>query len=172
MPINLELKARCSSLERAEEQARGAGAEERGLLRQTDTYLKSLNRRLKLRETEGESAELIAYERGEESDERWSNYTKVTIADPARFHEAAEKSGVLVVVRKERKLYLYRGARIHLDRVEGLGSFIEFEVPSEGEVDPQVLMKELRRIFGVHAKDIVKGSYSDILLEKTSHIKS
>jgi predicted adenylyl cyclase CyaB len=171
VPTNLELKAHCSSLSRAEEQARKAGAEERALLRQTDTYLKARNRRLKLRETEGESAELIAYERAEDSLERWSEYTKVTIADPARFHEAAEKAGVLVVVRKERKLYLYRGARIHLDSVEGLGSFIEFEVPSDGAADPPTLMKELRKIFGVREKDIERGSYSDLLLAKSSHAK-
>ena len=40
----------------------------------------------------------------------------------------AKALGVRVRVDKSRRVYLYRGARIHLDRVASLGSFVEFEV--------------------------------------------
>jgi adenylate cyclase class 2 len=170
VPTNLELKARLSSRARAEDRARGVGAEECEILRQTDTYFIVPRGRLKLRETEGKIAELIAYERAEDADERWSKYKKAEIVDPHGFKDTvAFNVGILAVVRKERKLFLYRGARIHLDEVEGLGSFIEFEVPSDGGENPLTLMQELRAIFQVAENDIEKGSYSDLLLSKSSH---
>ena len=39
--------------------------------------------------------------------------------------------GVETVVRKTREVYLVDGARIHLDRVAGLGTFVEIEVLME-----------------------------------------
>ncbi len=173
MPTNLELKAHVGSPSRAEAQARGAGAEECEILRQTDTYFIVPRGRLKLRETEGKTAELITYERSEDTDERWSKYEKSEIADARGFKATvAGNAGILAVVRKERKLFLYKGARIHLDEVEGLGSFLEFEVPSGGREDPVTLMQELRTIFQVGENDIEKGSYSDLLLEKSSRAES
>ena len=126
-----------------------------------------------MREIAGIGAELVQYERGEASSERWSRYVKVGVPDPEAIGRAlTDALGVLTVVRKERKLFMYKGARIHLDQVEGLGSFIEFEVPSDGQENPAVLMKELRRIFRVDEKAIEKGSYSDILFAKSSRAES
>jgi predicted adenylyl cyclase CyaB len=169
VPTNLELKAHVASRTRAEDQARGAGAEECGVLRQTDTYFRVQTGRLKLRETAGSGAELVQYERREDANERWSSYRKIDVSDPDVLRTAlADALGLLTVVRKERKLFLYRGARIHLDEVERLGSFIEFEVPSDGRENPVHLMQELRKIFQVDENDIEKGSYSDLLLAKSS----
>ena len=39
----------------------------------------------------------------------------------------AAAHGVAGVVTKRRRLFLYRNVRIHLDDVEGLGSFVELE---------------------------------------------
>ncbi len=64
-------------------------------------------------------------------------------------------------------LFLYRGARIHVDRVEGLGDFLEFEIPGDIECDPDQLMAELRLKFQVEEAVTVAGSYCDLLLEKS-----
>lgn len=173
MPTNLELKARLSSLRRAADQARSAGAEEVGVLVQTDTYFRAQRGRLKLREMGDGAAELVQYERKEDSSERWSVYRKVEVSNAGLLREAlAEALGVLTVVRKERRLFRYRGARIHLDNVEGLGAFIEFEVPTGNEEDPVLLMKDLRRIFEIAENTIEKGSYSDLLCAKSSSSES
>jgi adenylate cyclase class IV len=59
--------------------------------------------------------------------------------------------------------------RIHLDRVDGLGDFIEFEgvVDSDGDGDLErfeKLLTELRHSFGIGEGDLLEGSYSDLLL--------
>ena len=54
--------------------ARALGAELWGDLRQTDTYFNVPSGRLKLRETAGLQAELIAYERDEDAADRTSDY--------------------------------------------------------------------------------------------------
>ena len=97
---------------------------------QTDTYFRIKSGRLKLREFANGKAEMIFYHRNEKRGRRWSYYSILNISEAkntkAFFKEAF---GIDVVVRKTRHVYYYRGeARIHLDRVKGLGMFIEFEV--------------------------------------------
>lgn len=77
--------------------------------------------------------------------------------------------GITVVVSKERRLFFSKGVRIHLDRVDRLGNFIEFEgLAADGEdikhfEDP---LTDLRQAFGVRDEDLVGGSYSDQLGRK------
>jgi adenylate cyclase class 2 len=167
MPTNLELKARFPSSEEACGFARACGAIFQGILVQRDTYFCVPRGRLKLREFAEGSAELIYYERPEESLERYCRYTKEPVGNAARVaHVLNEAFGTLAVVQKRRRLFLYRGARIHVDEVEGLGSFVEFEVP--GEESPQVLstMRELRAAFSIRDAMVVRSSYSDMLFAK------
>jgi predicted adenylyl cyclase CyaB len=69
-------------------------------------------------------------------------------------------------VRKRREILLLDNVRIHLDEVEGLGSFIEFEVVvGEGETEARCVARaeELLQAFGVKASDLVSGSYADLV---------
>ena len=43
--------------------------------------------------------------------------------------------GTLVTVTKRRHLLLWEGVRIHLDEVEGLGSYLELEAVAEPDSD-------------------------------------
>ncbi len=59
------------------------------------------------------------------------------------------------------------GVRIHLDRVDGLGDFIEFEAVVADGQDLKAsapLLADLRRSFGIRDEDLLGGSYSDLLL--------
>ena len=167
MPTNLELKARYPSPREAQACAAALGASRSGLLIQQDTYFRIPRGRLKLREAEGETAELIYYERTEESAERWSRFTREPVTAPAGLvHVLTDAFGVLAVVRKRRELYIFRDARIHIDDVEGLGTFVEFEVTG-GETPASVAtMRELRNAFGIGEESVIKVSYSDMILEK------
>jgi predicted adenylyl cyclase CyaB len=165
MARNLELKARIRSVDRAEAAATACGAAFAEILRQVDTYFNVPRGRLKLRIIEGEGAELIFYERGEDREERWSIYENIPIPEPAKFRAVLEGAlGVKVVVRKTRVLYKYHQCRIHIDTVERLGSFVEFEVPDSGVVESEALMKVLREVFEIAPGDIVQASYSDLIL--------
>ena len=59
------------------------------------------------------------------------------VAAPDELAEALDAAlGTVVVVSKRRRLFLWEGVRIHLDEVDGLGSFVEFEavLPDAGDL--------------------------------------
>ncbi len=168
MPLNLELKASIPSPEKARAAATRCGAHYEGILLQEDTYFSVPHGRLKLREIAGQGAELIFYERPEVTSERWSTYSRQVIAEPALMKaQLSSALGVRVVVRKKRTLYLLGATRIHIDDVEGLGTFLEFEVPVTDEQDASEQMQQLREQFGVTEGAIFKASYSDLISAKT-----
>jgi predicted adenylyl cyclase CyaB len=161
---NLEFKARIASIEEAESCARALGAEKRELLLQRDTYFSVPQGRLKLRELGEHHAELIAYQRADAAGERWSSYTRYPVNDPATLRTLlADALGVVTEVKKRRQLYMLENARIHLDMVEGLGPFVEFEVVGEETDRTQPLMRRLREGFGFAEEDGIAGSYADMM---------
>ena len=166
MPTNLELKARITSLRTAERTACNLHARRIGILRQRDIYYRVTKGRVKLRITHGAGAELIVYSRSNARSARYSDYHILPISSPETVHRLNKTFfGVLVEVRKNRILYLYKNARIHIDRVSRLGSFIEFEViVGKSTKQARELMKQLKRAFEIRKHNIVGGSYSDLLL--------
>lgn len=169
MPKNLELKARVASIETARDAANRTGARFEATLVQTDTYFKVPYGRLKLREISGRSAELIYYDRTEKADERWSTYTRLPLSDARQLHRVLANSlGVTAVVRKTREVFRYQATRIHLDQVEGLGTFIEFEVQDSEEAESRNEMEILRVAFGVVPASIIRTSYADMLMERAN----
>ncbi len=160
---NLETKARDAQPARSLELALGVGAEDRGEIEQRDTYFAGTAGRLKLREqTPGES-ELIQYRRADAAGPRASDFRIVPAADADALREALDAAlGTLVVVEKRRRLLLWEGVRIHLDEVEGLGSFIELEAPEEAGAEV-AKVERLRSELEIGAP--IPGSYSDLLLE-------
>ncbi len=172
---NVELKARLplGSLERARATVRALGASDGGEERQLDTYFRlagspAARLRLKARETADRAPEIIAYRRADEPSSRLSDY-HIVRGDVLGMKEVlAEVLGVSVVVDKRREVWIWRNVRIHLDRVEGLGEFIEFEaVLSEGEDEGESFARiaELARRFEIADSDRIRTSYGDLLLE-------
>jgi adenylate cyclase class 2 len=165
LPRNLEIKSRVDDLVATEETAQAIGAEYRGIARQVDTYFCAERGRLKLREIDHEKAELIYYVRSEKNIRRWSEYEvfPVLVGDAGKLKAMLSRSiGVAAVVSKRRRLYMFENARIHIDTVDHLGDFLEFEVMMEkGERQAKRLLEHLMKAFGVKQKDCVKVSYSD-----------
>jgi predicted adenylyl cyclase CyaB len=165
---NLELKARDPDPDRSVAACAAVGAIEEGIREQSDTYFEVAAGRLKLREEPGGVAELIAYQRPDEPQSRESRYWRVPVGDPVELRAAlASTLGVKAVVAKHRRLYRLDGAQIHLDDVQGLGSFIEFELDAPLDSDlleQQQRLSELRQAFQIDDRDLVAGSYSDLVL--------
>ena len=110
------------------------------MLRQRDTYFRARSGRLKLREEEPGGAVLIQYDRPDAADARESRYRLTRVQDPDDLRASLDAAlGTLVVVDKERHLLLWDGVRIHLDTVDGLGSFVELEgvAPPESDLGPE-----------------------------------
>jgi homotetrameric cytidine deaminase len=167
--VNVELKARDPDPEATQAGALALGAVEAGVLVQRDTYFAGRDGRLKLREQDGERPELIAYRRPDSADASESTYVLAPVADADALAEALDAAlGATVVVAKRRQLLLWEGVRIHLDEVEGLGSFVEFEavVPDAGDLDTaRAKVARLRESLGIADEALVSVGYSDLLLD-------
>lgn len=167
---NLELKAYRTS----ESGSEFLSKHYRETLYQTDTYFKTNNGcRLKLRE-EQKRAYVIRYDREDKNVERISEYDFYPIDDTNLFKKVFGCAfNVEVVVKKERKLYLYKNARIHLDTVENLPlSFVEIEVVIRSDEDAknaQMLMQELIDILNIKSDDKISVGYRELLI---SHLIS
>jgi homotetrameric cytidine deaminase len=173
---NVELKARDPDPARSLERALALGAEDKGEIRQRDIYFAGARGRLKLREQQSEGSplwdELIEYSRADSTDARTSTYRRVPVADAAALGEALEAAyGTLVTVVKRRRVLLWQGVRIHLDEVEGLGSFLEFEAVAEPGSDLDAEREKVERLraeLEVDGANLVATSYSDLLLRRPS----
>ncbi|MEN8150408.1 MAG: class IV adenylate cyclase [Planctomycetota bacterium] len=165
---NIELKARYPDPGRGRKTCERLGAEFVQSEHQRDTYFSTGAYRMKLRESSLGKHWMIWYSRPNESESRKSSYRLLPVADPdAKRRIFAASMGVKAEVEKARHLYQLGPTRIHLDYVDGLGSFIEFEyVVSETapEEDGHRVIADLREAFGINDEDLVAGSYSDLVM--------
>jgi len=170
---NIELKARDRDRMRSLAICDDIGAEPQGVLSQLDTYFEVPHGRLKLREEEGSRPHLIAYERPDRVEERESRYRIVDVDEPEGVKAALGAAlDVREVVAKERRLFLWEGVRIHLDRVDGLGDFIEFEAVADAGSDlsrEEAQVARLREAFEIEDADLVAGSYCDAAGEPSAY---
>jgi adenylate cyclase class 2 len=128
---------------------------------------------LKLREEDGTPTQLIAYQRADLASERTSHYRLIDVPDAEGLKAAlAATLGIKVVVAKRRRLFLWEGnVRIHLDAVEGLGDFIEFEAVASAESDlesERAQAERLRVAFEINDGDVIGGSYCDLMARRVS----
>ena len=71
-------------------------------------------------------------------------------------------------VVKLREVYLYENVRIHLDRVDGLGTFVELEAVQDGTYDAEqqrALLDTLRQRLHIGNGDLLAESYADLMAE-------
>jgi len=167
---NVELKSRDPDPARTLELALKLGASDEGAIEQRDTYFGGSRARVKLREQTPGEDELIAYRRPDDDEARVSEYLRVPVPDPAALKEALDAAyGTKVVVAKRRRLLLWENVRVHLDEVEGLGSYMELEalVDVDGDDDgpARERVERLRKELGIDDANLVAGSYSDLLLD-------
>lgn len=163
--LNLELKARVADLDLARERALALGARRAGTERQVDRYFRVPAGRLKLRESSADGAHLIAYLRPEDDRFRESRFHRLPAADPDGLAEAlAAMLGAGPRVAKTREVWWWRDVRIHLDRVDGRGEYVELEARVDAIGDPGEAGRRLERLvrtLGIEPGDVVNGSYGD-----------
>jgi predicted adenylyl cyclase CyaB len=165
---NIEIKARCADLAAARAVAERIATRHLGVDEQTDTYFGTRRGRLKLRESSLSGGQLIPYLRPDRSGPKRSDYQVLPVAEPEPLKRAlAEILGVHRVVRKRREIFLKGNVRIHLDEVEGLGTFLELEAVYDGEAAAEAeehrKLAALMRELGVAEADLVDVSYEGLL---------
>ena len=167
MARNVEIKARITSVDALMPRARALAQRDAELIAQDDTFFRVPHGRLKLRAFADGSAELIHYERADTPHAKLSDYRRVPVLDAAALRDALERAlGTIGRVRKQRWLLLAGQTRIHLDRVDGLGDFIELEVvlrDDQGEPDGVRIADQLMHELGLAQAERIAGAYLDLL---------
>lgn len=167
MPANIEIKAHVTDPAALMNRALAIATAPPKTILQTDTFFQVTEGRLKTREFPDGTAELIFYRRPDAVGPKASDYSISRTDDGAGLRQILSNCfGVRGVVSKRRILLLAGRTRIHLDEVEGLGSYMELEVvleddedPARGETEAADLMKQLE----IAPEDLVSGAYIDLL---------
>ena len=166
--INIEIKARCEDIERAEENLSAIYAGPAGTFHQKDTYFKVVRGRLKLRELGPDEGHLIYYKREDVPGPKRSDYKVAFTSDPEAMRGMlSELLGTWVEVEKTRQVWLWENVRIHLDDVKGLGRFVELEAVTDesGIVESHRRVETLMRALEIRGEQLVEGSYGDLLAD-------
>lgn len=168
---NVEFKCELRDLPLARSILKSKAASFIGELRQTDTYYKIPSGRLKRRDCEGEPVEYVFYDRPNRTLPKLSHFTLYSE------QQALERFGlsplpVWVVVKKVRDLWMMGNTRIHLDRVEGLGNFVEFEAlvcRDHNAARCHESIAELRRLLSPALGEAIDCSYSDMIAREAEN---
>ncbi|KAI0212979.1 hypothetical protein LSAT2_002031 [Lamellibrachia satsuma] len=172
MPQNVDVKANVKDIKKVKAVAEGLSQSDGKLIVQEDTFFLVPNGRLKLREIQGDTAELIFYKRSDTASAKLSEFQTTEVPDPHQLKCVLEQAlGVRGVLKKRRLLYMVGQTRIHVDQVEGLGHFMELEVGlGEGDtVDGgKKIAQDLMDKLGVSKTDLIAVAYIDLLLAQTN----
>lgn len=146
--------------------ARRLATEHLGVQQQTDTYFHVTRGRLKLREITGEPAYLVWYDRPDVAEQKGSDYLLTPVSEPGLLKQSLSLAlGELKVVRKAREIFLVHNVRIHLDTLEGSGTFLEFEAvlsPDVSDAQGHRQLEQLCEQFAIGPEDLLSGSYCDM----------
>lgn len=169
MANNIEIKARLPEPQVQLGLARGLCDTAGESIHQLDVFFHCPQGRLKLRIFDDGHGELIHYHRPSESGPKLSDYVICRVDDPVSLREILTRSyGVRAIVEKERLLFLHGRTRIHLDQVEGLGSFLELEVVLANNNDLAVGQQEAETLMsglGIERDWLIDRAYVDLLEE-------
>ncbi len=169
MPANVEIKARIDSVDELLPRAVALADENDSpqLIHQDDTFFRVPHGRLKLRVFADGAGELIHYHRPDAQGPKLSDYLITAVADPESLRDVLERAcGIAGRVIKRRVLVLAGQTRIHLDRVQGLGDFLELEVvlrEGQTEAEGTAIAQHVLAALGVPAASLISGAYLDLL---------
>ncbi|MBA4265008.1 MAG: adenylate cyclase [Comamonadaceae bacterium] len=168
MARNIEIKARVDNLESLARRVETLANEGPVDIDQDDTFFNCERGRLKLRSFSHEVGELIFYRRDDKAGPKTSFYLRSPTTSPDVLRQSlALAYGEIGRVRKRRTLYLLGRTRVHLDQVEGLGSFLELEVVlADGEPERQGEAEaiHLMQCLGIGQEQLVERAYLDLLV--------
>ena len=163
---NIELKTRLRDPAAARAVAEAVATSRLGVQHQVDTYFHCHNGRLKLRQIDGLSAQLVWYARPDEQGPKASDYRLVPVSNPETLKAALTAAlGVRGVVEKRREVFLVDNVRIHLDDVVGLGHFLEFEAvlgAHHTDAHGHAQLDRLMQQFDIQPADLLEGSYGEM----------
>ena len=167
MARNVEIKAWIESTEALRPKAAALADQGPIEIVQDDTFFACVRGRLKLRAFSAADGQLIFYHRPDQAGPKESFFLISPVSSPDTLREALTFAyGQTGRVRKHRTLFLAGRTRIHLDRVENLGDFLELEVVmADGEATEigVNVANDLLAKLGIARSQLIEGAYVDLL---------
>lgn len=168
---NIELKAKYSRFAYARKCVLKLGGDHHETIHQTDVYFRIPDGRMKLRYIRGASGYLVFYKRNDNPEPRASEYYIYDTKNPEALEKVLTKAhGMLAKVQKKREVHLIDNVRIHLDDVNGLGQFIEFEAVLSSEksaVEEKQKLENYMKLFAIDHTKLQAISYLDMVLAQS-----
>ena len=172
MARNVEIKARIKSIESILPKVAAIADKGPVEINQDDTFFACRNGRLKLRVVSPGQGELIFYRRSDQTGPKESFYLVYPTTAPDVLRESLSLAyGEVGRVRKKRTLFHMGRTRIHLDRVENLGTFLELEVVLTEEEEVQIgaaIAQDLIAKLGILPDQLIDGAYVDLISQEMS----
>jgi predicted adenylyl cyclase CyaB len=172
MARNIEIKARVTDLAAITDKAAALAGSGPVKIAQDDSFFHCERGRLKLRAFSDTEGELIFYRRDNQAGPKESFYLRSSTAEPAVLRETlALAYGLVGRVVKARTLFWVGRTRVHLDRVQGLGDFVELEVVLQDHEPPQAGVQEAHALMarlGITPSQLVDVAYVDLINTKAS----
>ena len=167
MAQNIEIKARITDFSSVTRKAAEIADQGPIEIAQDDTFFNCESGRLKLRQFSEAEGELIFYRRSNQAGPKVSFYVRSQTTEPTTLREALSLAyGQVGRVVKQRTLYLTGRTRIHLDKVDNLGEFLELEVVlsendslEDGTQEAESIMQKL----GIQPSQLIESAYIDLL---------
>jgi predicted adenylyl cyclase CyaB len=173
---NIEIKARVDRLDGLAERARALGFYFGETLEQEDIYFTVSRGRLKLRLTPARPGQLIFYERPDTAGPKESVYEIVPVEEGGKLAVLLGTAlGVRGKVVKTRQVFLRDNIRLHLDQVEGVGSFLELEAvvhERNGEERATREIADLLSRLGIFPTALMRESYMDLLFAPSTPLRT
>ena len=169
MARNVEIKARIENVALLRPDSCGAGHRAgRWKWPRTTPFSIASTGRLKLRAFSNDAGELIFYRRVNQAGPKESFYIRSPTSSPETLRESLSLAyGQIGRIRKYRTLFLVGRTRVHLDRVEGLGHFLELEVMLVDDESAEQGIREASQLMdqlGVQPEQLIEGAYLDLML--------
>jgi adenylate cyclase class IV len=170
MSRNIEIKAHVENVEALA--AKAAALADTGPIEiaQDDTFFRCDSGRLKLRAFPNGTGELIYYRRANQCGPKESFYLISPTSAPDSLRESLSLAyGQVGRVVKHRVLFLVGRTRVHLDKVEQLGHFLELEVVLADDEPSDVGVREAHELmenFDVKPHQLVDEAYVDLLVQR------
>jgi len=176
MARNIEIKARIDDFSAMYEKIGLMAEGLPDLIDQDDTFFVCPHGRLKLRTLAVDRGELIFYQRPDQAGPKPSFYVLTATADPDGLRNTLTLAyGAAGRVIKQRTLFMVGQARLHLDRVKGLGDYLEFEVVLADNETPEqgiAIAEDLLEKLHIDRQELIDQAYVDLLNAKGKHTRA
>ncbi|MGT2771960.1 class IV adenylate cyclase [Streptococcus marimammalium] len=170
---NIEIKARITDYQKTKKFFHQLTQVEPVTLNQRDTFYHFCFGRLKLRQINNKTSELIFYQRPDLSSSKLSNYKIWNINKPKQLDRVlGVVLGRVGIVEKTRLLFLKDNVRFHLDHVKNLGDFIELEymiLDNEPLKQAQEKVETILEKLNISDTDYISVAYIDLLKKEDSY---